>query len=630
MQLDTIVIERKLIKLFDVITKEVRLNGTMMVLLGLAALGVVVWLFSLIGRHPLRGRTVARLSAVWLAMFAIQILVVGRGYQRSGIDWNPFRWLENGTLHESMVLSALMNLMLYGVIAKLAMHGISPERRGKVMIFVWLGVTLLAVAIEAMQFAFARGTCAVEDAIMGCVGAFLGCLITLGSGHKVRKWMLSLFLLLCAGGVAAGMFFLGGPEKINVIQEASPVLEASIEHYSEEKAVPRTVDNVTEDAVVVPDLYNTGVNNIHVNPEELAVLDLKNNKKVVFSGGGSLLASTSGFMMNLVSDPSAYDRVYKNYDFAATQLEAGTPSRFMVKYDESVREPHTITFVNCRFPYLTFSNKLRHTVRWKFYHCTFTDGVAVSNAEFYDCQFGSDAAAADVQCDYDTLFENCFFWYGNDYVGGRGLHADGIQISGIKDDLAGNISLHNCVFEIIYLKKGGESGHPNQDIVNACIMIQPDYGPVDNVLVEDCYVNGGGYTVYCHPRAASITNVNFRNMTYGCSMRWRGVLYPKTPEVYGWENVQEANALRVGSVWNENGTIQVSVTNDTNQSRTLKIVTNLGTTEVNIPACPKYDQLSIDTLFSDLPFNLLTQIDAEGVQWVQCYEGGKLLRTAVI
>ena len=69
------------------------------------------------------------------------------------------------------------------------------------------------------------------------------------------------------------------------------------------------------------------------------------------------------------------------------------------------------------------------------------------------------------------------------------------------------------------------------------------------------------------------------DINVGCA-RWYGVLYPSTSVPQGdyeknniiYNNVEDSENLYVGSVWKEGNDVHLSVTNDTNSEKNLKLV----------------------------------------------------------
>lgn len=380
------------------------------------------------------------------------------------------------------------------------------------------------------------------------------------------------------------------------------------------------------DRTRLADRYNTGAASpVNGRTTQLQKLELIGEKFVSAPGGAVLRYSENVLTLNLERDPISIGTVLENVDFAGSVLSSGAVTRVNAVYPADDKTEGTITFVNCRIPYLTLHNKQRTGIRWVFIDCTFLGGVAVSNATFYRCQFGSDQTSADVQCDWDTAFYDCYFWYANDYIGGSGSHADGVQVSGIQDDVAGNILIDHCNFAILAMPVGTNSDAPKQDKVNACIMIQPDYGPIDGVEVRDCTMNGGGYTVYLNPKSYPIHNAVVSGAEYGCS-RLYDVLYPTCPEEYVWERVSPVEQLKIGSIWKDADGVHLAVTNYTAQPHTLRVVTEDGQEKTfEIPACPTYPELDAGVHFADLPFDLLVTVGSADTAEITCYDGEQMI-----
>ncbi len=129
----------------------------------------------------------------------------------------------------------------------------------------------------------------------------------------------------------------------------------------------------------------------------------------------------------------------------------------------------------------------------------------------------------------------------------------------------------------------------------------------------------------------------------GCA-RWYGVLYPSTSVPQGdyeknniiYNNVEDSENLYVGSVWKEGNDVHLSVTNDTNSEKNLKVeLSNGEVKEFKIKACPSgktwwnkggavqesYDKYTYD----DMPFDI--DISVGNTQWIKCYDGNELIRT---
>ena len=88
----------------------------------------------------------------------------------------------------------------------------------------------------------------------------------------------------------------------------------------------------------------------------------------------------------------------------------------------------------------------------------------------------------------------------------------GIQIYGNNTDSTvktENIHFDNCRFEMPSLR------YPNakKAYVNACIMLQTEFSDGDNMSFENCYINGGGYSMYAHgTKGTKLSNITFRKV----------------------------------------------------------------------------------------------------------------------
>jgi hypothetical protein len=113
--------------------------------------------------------------------------------------------------------------------------------------------------------------------------------------------------------------------------------------------------------------------------------------------------------------------------------------------------------------------------------------------------------------------------------GGDPPHYDGMQCDGLNGDFTVE---HNTIFN----ENGDTAG---------CVMLDNIAGPSDNVLIQDNYGGGGGFTMYCagsFPPVGTLTNVRYyRNL-----MRQGG---------YGYWYIQEATPIRQGNQFVDHGLI---------------------------------------------------------------------------
>jgi hypothetical protein len=119
----------------------------------------------------------------------------------------------------------------------------------------------------------------------------------------------------------------------------------------------------------------------------------------------------------------------------------------------------------------------------------------------------------------NVVIENCWI---HDLGFSKGSHADGIQVQ-----KGSNFIFRNNNIEVqINANNGGEDP-------NAAIFLGPAFGPIDNVLIEGNWMNGGNYTIYSN----GCSNVVIRNNLFGRNYRYGTISvhqHASSPVV--WEN----------------------------------------------------------------------------------------------
>jgi hypothetical protein len=103
----------------------------------------------------------------------------------------------------------------------------------------------------------------------------------------------------------------------------------------------------------------------------------------------------------------------------------------------------------------------------------------------------------------NIIIEYCYI---HDLAVSKGSHNDGIQISA-----GGNVIIRNNVIEV---PRGSTSA----------ILIETDFGPIDNILIDNNILDGGAYTIYSRignyrPRTPP-TNVRITNNRFGRSYHY--------------------------------------------------------------------------------------------------------------
>lgn len=355
------------------------------------------------------------------------------------------------------------------------------------------------------------------------------------------------------------------------------------------------------DTMIIPDKYNSGCNENKIVNKVSAEGQYGGLNFKVGSGGTVL----------------AVDFVYGNRDAAShTVIRDMDFSAYMIEFRKgnTISSRKEIIFENCKFNSVRTDDE-PGAVEYVFKNCTLTY-FSGSNASFSDCYFGGTGGDA-LNPAQNVEVKDCYI---ADLARARNtvVHIDGTQIFG-RDGLdAKDIVFKNCRMEIPNIKQSGSS---SGCYVNACFMVQLERSNADNLLFEDCIINGGGYSIYAWSKSAKYTlnNVVFRNIQVGNAHEF-GNIYPTSAATVRYDNVYSTEKLYVASVWKESGDkIHLSVSNDTAEERVLIVVTENGKQEYKIPACPKASTVAIDTDFNEMPFDI--DIEVTGSKWVVCYDG---------
>lgn len=372
---------------------------------------------------------------------------------------------------------------------------------------------------------------------------------------------------------------------------------------------------------VIPDLYNTGA----VEPEGGFTVISDSRIPCTINGEEKVLeGAVAGnvFKINLKYSNKTLDGriVIENVDLSNYAFTVYSP--------EVLKEQgRTVTFVfnNCKLKGFTGGRSSFEGNSFEFNNCSLLSAYG-SDVTFNHCRFGGGIN------DRLNLFANChvndcYIYNPTSEISATGeIHVDGIQIYGNNTDStvkAENIHFDNCRFEMPSLR------YPNASkaYVNACIMLQTEFSDGDNISFENCYVNGGGYSVYAHgSKGTKLSNVTFKNLHFGCTAIY-GRLYPDKPETdqveWNEDTWEDASSVYVGTVKRDQAKNETyfCVSNDTNQKRYFRAYTSNGHFyDYSIEACPTYKEFNEKGMvFEDFPFDRLYTIP-EYCDWVAVYE----------
>lgn len=352
------------------------------------------------------------------------------------------------------------------------------------------------------------------------------------------------------------------------------------------------------DKMIIPDKYNTGAKG---ELKKVGLGDMVEGIQLKADGSGK---------------KNAFDFAYRNKEISGRiEIRDYDFSDFEVAFynEGKVERDIVLVFVNCSFS--GFSKAAgESSVLCEFENCSFQH-FAGSNASFNQCHFGY--SYLDGMNPYnDVTVRNSYFSNMSDVLEqGIRKHTDGTQIFGKNDIWAENIEYYNCRFELPPIDMGDENAY-----INACIMLQLEYSSGRNMKFDECILNGGGYSMYAHYVKGdySLSNVLFSNITVGCAKKY-GSLYPDISDGVEFSEVSETESLYVSSVWKEDDGVHISVSNDTNQERVLKVYTDKGCFDFSIPACPRGKELVAFSDFEDLPFDLDCVI-LDDCSYVVCFD----------
>ena len=350
----------------------------------------------------------------------------------------------------------------------------------------------------------------------------------------------------------------------------------------------------------IPDRFNTGANTGSYTDTELTKITEEGNY-----GGIEYRIGAGGQLV--------LDLVYRNRtagtDIVVEHMDFTDYSLLMVN-ESKIAEETTVTFRNCRFDAVT-TGREDAQISYIFENCTLRNFHG-SNATLYRCRLGGSSGDA-VNPYRNVTFRDCYIADLAHPDSEDAVHSDGVQIFGYPSLTAENISFDNCRFEVPAIP-GGSS------YVNACLMIAPERSGAKGIYFTNCILNGGGYSIYTLVKEGyALEDVTLCNIAVGEAARYGTFYHRNVSDGVTMENVYTTDALYVGSRFaDEEGRIHFSVTNDTATERKLLIVTPKQTLQQTIPACPGYEERTVDMTFEDFPFDI--DVTVPKARWAVCYD----------
>ena len=307
--------------------------------------------------------------------------------------------------------------------------------------------------------------------------------------------------------------------------------------------------------------------------------------------------------------------IFENLDFSDYGFVFNSENKFNGK-------KVNITFRNCRFYTITTQRAASEIFSYKYENCTIAK-FSGSNSSFSRCFFGNTYWDCIVPF-YNIFVYDCYFCnLASNDINGNGKHSDGTQMYGYTDAKVENVHFKRCRFEIPAVQTTQSTA-----AVNSCVAVALEYNDASDISIEDCILNGGGYTIYACKKYdyLNLKDVNFNNIKIGAAKLF-GSIYPNIAENITMNNITDQNALYVSSVWKDGSGIHVIVSNDTAKERILKIVADGVTYKYKIKACPGGSDLrysNYDLPFSEFPFDIDITLDSKASSII-CYDatGGK-------
>lgn len=368
------------------------------------------------------------------------------------------------------------------------------------------------------------------------------------------------------------------------------------------------ISNTEDDLQVIPDKFNTGCS---IADDLLVVSGITkiNDINFILGSNGTAIVFTS--YGNKYTDTTyTFEGVdFSKYTFGTTGLGL-------------IANAIEVTFKNCVFSNINLT-RTPTKIKFIFKQCSIKY-FSGSSAKFEKCYFGG--SPCDTSTPYTNVtFTDCYFSNVAHYLPTGNTHIDGTQIYGWNNGseivAPTDITFTNCRMELPdtpFLN--------NHCYVNSCVSVcVGNAGSGNNISFNKCILNGGGFSIYttatndASGNPVTLNNTSFHNIKVGCIYKW-GILYNKgNTQKVTFNNVIETRSLYISSVWKSNNTTNLIVSNDTNQKRTLAVVTSNNIYYYSIPACPLYGQQTKGQAFNSYPFDLQYTIK-ENTEYVICYD----------
>ena len=429
-------------------------------------------------------------------------------------------------------------------------------------------------------------------------------------------------------GVESSEKDVGKTDNENTYTEKTEVGAAELNDIDVEKSEDEKSD---VEKTILDQSVNTETNNQGTVKKEILITPMENDQRIIpdkYNTGckGDLVklegvSDIEGIAVYYNGEKLVFDFFYKNKEaFGEYIIEnydfTNNPVVFYHE-DKVIGKKIKLVFKNCRFSTINTGRPISDVFSYEFVNCSFHE-FGGSNAVFSRCSFGGSYRDGLVPFCNITVKDCYFSDFASNDPKGNGVHSDGTQIYGNAEAMVQNVHFTNCRFEIPAIQTTKSTAY-----VNACIMLQMEYNNADDIIIEDCIVNGGGYSIYAWSKfdKYKLSNIYFRNLKIGVAKLFGNVYY-KTDDNVIFDNVSDQDSLYVSSIWNEGSKTHVIVTNDTGQERILRVVTGNGTKDFTIKPCLGGSELrydNYDLAFEDFPFDLDITVEKSS-DYIICFD----------
>lgn len=410
---------------------------------------------------------------------------------------------------------------------------------------------------------------------------------------KLKKNIFSCIAVLLLLSVL--IFISSNPLKNKNIKDIRPSLSSNL----------TVVKPQNTDKKIIPDKYNTGA--IGALSDFITVDSAGKYNNISFSAKNNNKLALDFYYSN---KNITGDVIFENYDFSKISI-------MMINENISKSRNLHLIFKNCKLGRFS-SSKTDSAISYTFTNCNI-QAFNGSNTTFNNCHFGGTCSDA-LNVFRNVSVNNCYI--SNLSVpasDGTFAHSDGVQIYGYNNSITTNINFNNCRFEIPQLTCATSSCY-----VNACIMVQLEYSDADGIHFNDCYINGGGYSIYAWDAniGYNLNDVTFKNIKVGCVRRY-GQIYPKISSgvKIDYDTLKDTNNLYASTVYRDKTKKEtyITISNDTNDPKNFRIYTSSGKVyDYSIEKCPAANEVSNMT-FDDFPFDRQYSVP-EYCDWIVCYE----------